>query len=142
MYNALSAHPGEAWLVTTGTLTNAGLLFAVYPDLAESIAGISIMGGAIGGFFTHAPLGKLSRRLKYSETLHKDFPGGLPDDSDMTIPEVGRHFKQLGILKGYEDIEDEQIHLLLEQARQSFGNWSPFAEFNVCIGLTSYQDHG
>jgi hypothetical protein len=131
MYTALSAHAGKAWLVSTGTLTNVALLFAVFPHLADQIAGLSIMGGSIGGFFTHAPLGRLYTRLKLRKNLHRDFPGGLPDDSDLTIPEVAKHFKELGILEGAEDIADEKIHLFLEQARLSFGNSTPYAEFNV-----------
>jgi uridine nucleosidase len=60
MYKALIAtEPRTAWLITTGTLTNAGLLFQKYPDLAEHIKGLSIMGGAIGGNFTDAPMGKV-----------------------------------------------------------------------------------
>jgi hypothetical protein len=131
MFAALGSFPGKAWLVSTGALTNVGLLFSVYPQLAESIAGVSIMGGAIGGFFSHAPCGKISERLELTRTLHKEFPGGLPDDSDMTIAEVAKHFKELGILKGTDDMNDERVHFLLEQARSSFGNWSPYAEFNV-----------
>jgi uridine nucleosidase len=131
MYAALSAHPGRSWLVSTGALTNVALLFAVYPQLADQIAGLSIMGGAVGGFFSHAPLGRMDERLKFRKHLHRDFPGGLPDDSDLTIPQVAKHFRELGILEGTEDIEDEKVHLILEQARSSFGNWSHFAEFNV-----------
>jgi uridine nucleosidase len=60
MYRALIATPpNTAWLVSTGTLTNIGLLFQKYPDLAEHIKGLSIMGGAIGGGFTNAPMGKV-----------------------------------------------------------------------------------
>lgn len=58
MYQALFATPkGTAWLVQTGALTNAALLFAIHPDLIEHIGGLSIMGGAIGGGFTSAPMG-------------------------------------------------------------------------------------
>ena len=58
MYQALIRTPKDtAWLVPTGALTNAALLFATHPDLIEHIAGLSIMGGAIGGSFTKAPLG-------------------------------------------------------------------------------------
>ena len=54
MKEALFAEPhGTAWLVATGPLTNVALLFAVYPALADHIAGLSIMGGAIGADFTH-----------------------------------------------------------------------------------------
>lgn len=60
MYRALTATPpNTAWLVSTGTLTNIGLLFQNYPDLAGHIKGLSIMGGAIGGGFTNAPMGKV-----------------------------------------------------------------------------------
>ena len=43
---------GEAWLVATGALTNVGLLFATFPELAAHIKGLSIMGGAIGNGFS------------------------------------------------------------------------------------------
>ena len=49
--------PDTAWLVTTGTLTNAALLFAMYPEVAEHIKGLSIMGGAIGNNFTNVSMG-------------------------------------------------------------------------------------
>jgi uridine nucleosidase len=54
MKDALFAQPkGTAWLVATGPLTNVALLFATFPKVAEHIAGLSIMGGAIGSDFTH-----------------------------------------------------------------------------------------
>ncbi|KAF2125826.1 Inosine/uridine-preferring nucleoside hydrolase [Dothidotthia symphoricarpi CBS 119687] len=60
MYNALIATPpNTAWLVSTGTLTNIGLLFQKYTDLADHLKGLSIMGGAVGGGFTDAPMGKV-----------------------------------------------------------------------------------
>ncbi|KAI5370204.1 Putative inosine/uridine-preferring nucleoside hydrolase domain, ribonucleoside hydrolase [Septoria linicola] len=80
MYRALIAQPpNTAYLVATGACTNIALLFAVHPELAEHIAGLSIMGGAIGGGFSNAPM---------------------------------------GIVHG----EGER-----------FGNWTPFAEFNIYI---------
>lgn len=60
MYHALATTPANtAWLISTGTLTNIGLLFQKYPYLAVHIKGLSIMGGAIGGGFTDAPMGKI-----------------------------------------------------------------------------------
>jgi uridine nucleosidase len=132
MYEALSkTASGTGWLVATGALTNVGLLFAVYPSLVDHIAGLSIMGGAIGGFFTHAPLGRLQTRVQLSDQLHREFPSGLPDDSGMSIAEVAKHFRELGILKEADDLEDERVQFLLEEARLSFGNTTPYAEFNV-----------
>lgn len=121
----------KAWIIATGALTNIALLFAVYPELAAGIGGLSIMGGAVGGFFTHAPLGRVKERVNLTKRIYLEFPGGLPDDSGKSIPEVAKHLRELGILQDVDDIEDERIHLLLEEARQSFGNWTPYAEFNV-----------
>jgi uridine nucleosidase len=50
---------GTAWLVATGTLTNIAQLITKYPTIVEHIKGLSIMGGAIGGGFTAAPMGKI-----------------------------------------------------------------------------------
>ncbi|KAF2486490.1 Inosine/uridine-preferring nucleoside hydrolase domain-containing protein, partial [Neohortaea acidophila] len=56
MYAALISTPkGTAWIVPTGALTTTALLLATHPDLIEHIAGLSIMGGAVGNAFTNAP---------------------------------------------------------------------------------------
>ncbi|OJD15280.1 hypothetical protein AJ78_04465 [Emergomyces pasteurianus Ep9510] len=54
----LSQHKNTAWLVATGALTNVALLFATFPEVAEHVRGVSIMGGAIGGGFSDAPICK------------------------------------------------------------------------------------
>lgn len=60
MRNALLDQPvNTAWLVATGTLTNVGLLFATFPEVADHIKGLSIMGGAVGGGFTNVPMSRL-----------------------------------------------------------------------------------
>ena len=60
MYRSLIAQPaGTAWLVAVGTLTNVALLFQLHPELAGHIAGLSIMGGCVGGGFTDASLGTI-----------------------------------------------------------------------------------
>ncbi|MCJ1474904.1 Uridine nucleosidase 1 [Lambiella insularis] len=58
----LSQPPNTAWLVATGALTNVALLFAAFPEVGAHIAGLSIMGGAVGGGFTHAQLGHVEGR--------------------------------------------------------------------------------
>lgn len=45
--DTVRANPGEVWLVATGPLTNVALALRSAPDLATSLAGISIMGGGI-----------------------------------------------------------------------------------------------
>lgn len=60
MRNALLAHPkGTSWVIATGTLTNVALLFSTFPEVADHIQGLSIMGGAIGGGFTNAPMSRI-----------------------------------------------------------------------------------
>ena len=54
----MSCPPNTAWLVTTGTLTNAAALFSTFPGLVDHLRGLSIMGGAVGSNFTDANLGK------------------------------------------------------------------------------------
>lgn len=44
--DVIEAAPGEVMLLTIGPMTNAGLLFATYPESAGKLAGIMIMGGA------------------------------------------------------------------------------------------------
>lgn len=64
MRNTLLAHPkGTPWVIATGTLTNIALLFATFPEMAEHIQGLSIMGGAIGEGFTDAPMSKISGEM-------------------------------------------------------------------------------
>lgn len=61
MRHAILSEPKDsAWIVATGTLTNVALLFAIFPEVVEHIKGLSIMGGAIGGGFTAAPMGKIA----------------------------------------------------------------------------------
>ena len=45
--DTVRAHPGQVWLVATGPLTNVALALRTAPDLAESLRGVSIMGGGI-----------------------------------------------------------------------------------------------
>ncbi|KAI8632179.1 Inosine/uridine-preferring nucleoside hydrolase domain-containing protein [Xylariaceae sp. FL1651] len=60
MAAALSAcKPGTAWIVATGALTNVATLFAAHPELRAHVAGLSIMGGSIGGGFTPAVMGRV-----------------------------------------------------------------------------------
>ncbi|RKF60395.1 Uridine nucleosidase [Erysiphe neolycopersici] len=56
----LNTPRGSAWIVCTGALTNLALLLRTYPQVATWVAGVSIMGGAIGDGFTNAPMGELN----------------------------------------------------------------------------------
>ncbi|KAI1173856.1 inosine-uridine preferring nucleoside hydrolase-domain-containing protein [Nemania sp. FL0916] len=54
-----ACEPGTAWVVATGALTNIAQLFTAYPDLKAHVAGVSIMGGSVGGGFTPAVTGRV-----------------------------------------------------------------------------------
>ena len=43
--NTIRAHPNEVTLLSIGPLTNIGMLFSAYPDVAELLAGFVMMGG-------------------------------------------------------------------------------------------------
>ncbi|KAK1815804.1 Uridine nucleosidase 1 [Friedmanniomyces endolithicus] len=61
MYKSLNAEPaGTAWLVAVGALTNIAALFTKHSHLIDHIAGLSIMGGAVGDGFTDAPMGTIA----------------------------------------------------------------------------------
>lgn len=61
MARALRAEPaGTAWVIATGAFTNAAALFQTYPDLIAHVAGVSLMGGAVGGGFTPAVMGTVA----------------------------------------------------------------------------------
>ncbi|CAN8099351.1 unnamed protein product [Discula destructiva] len=49
--------PGTAWVVATGSMTNAAKLFQAHPDLVGHVKGLSIMGGAVGDGHTNAVYG-------------------------------------------------------------------------------------
>jgi inosine-uridine nucleoside N-ribohydrolase len=47
LIDAVRARPGEVWIVATGPLTNVAKALQAAPDLADAVAGISIMGGGV-----------------------------------------------------------------------------------------------
>lgn len=58
MRDALMAQPKDtAYLIASGPLTNIALLFALFPNVAAHIKGLSIMGGAIGSGFSSVSMG-------------------------------------------------------------------------------------
>lgn len=146
MYKALaSTQPGTAWLVTTGALTNAALLFNIYPELADHIAGLSIMGGVVGNFFTDAPLGRFTQRpITFSSSLHKILPYGTwsaaPGDSEpMSTEDFAYQAGIKDVMTVAPGLSQEQVVEMLDEARISFGNWTNWSEFNIYIDPESSQ---
>lgn len=95
----MSCPPGTAWLVTTGTLTNAATLFAAFPEVASHIKGLSIMGGAIGNGFTFVSMGP-----PYTDVAGKMHPriGNWNPFAEFNIwcdPEASRSLLQNAVLQ-------------------------------------------
>lgn len=119
MYKALIATPANtAWLVSTGTLTNIGLLFQKYPDLAGHIKGLSIMGGAVGGGFSNAPMGKVKGEgVRFGNwTAYAEFNVSVAAPSDTTSPQY--KLKLNDLLISIADIR-KCIHLAVEYILKS-----------------------
>lgn len=135
MHNALiSAPEGKAWLITTGALTNAALLFAVHPQLVDHIAGLSIMGGAVGGLFTNAPMGHGIDRINFEADVYRVLPTGLPCQSGPTSQQFASVLREHNLLPPASDAaEEDRLVELLDLARSDFGNWTRYAEFNIYI---------
>ncbi|KAI0164699.1 Inosine/uridine-preferring nucleoside hydrolase [Xylariaceae sp. FL1272] len=53
-----SCAPGTAWVVATGAGTNVATMFTANPDLRAHVAGVSLMGGSVGGGFTSAVMSR------------------------------------------------------------------------------------
>jgi hypothetical protein len=85
-------------------VTNIALLFATFPEVAEHIQGLSIMGGAIGEGFTDtrcnypgSTLGLCKKSISHGQN------GILIGDgcsSGPTFPEVAEHIQGLSIMGG------------------------------------------
>jgi len=69
----LAEQPGRPWLIATGALTNVALLFATFPETAKHIKGLSIMGGAIGGGFTHVSMAADDEKRFGNTTFYAEF---------------------------------------------------------------------
>lgn len=132
IHHALSRTPPRtAWLVSTGALTNIAMLFNLFPALVDHIAGLSVMGGAIGQFFTHAPIGRFTVHPKLASDLHRKFPNGLEQEASWRSETLLQHFQDLGVIYNEQRQDGEQLTGLLDAARRSFGNTTDYAEFNI-----------
>ena len=90
------------------------------------------MGGAVGNFFTHAPLGRLPTPLSLSPTLHRALPAGLP--GTIAAADAAALLRRHGLLRGASAaLAAAPLAARVAAARAAFGNSTPAAEFNVYV---------
>jgi inosine-uridine nucleoside N-ribohydrolase len=97
----IRAHPGEVTLLTIGPLTNAGMLFSTYPDVAALLAGLVMMGGNFdeagseGGRIEWNVAGDpLASEIVYAATvgLHRSLGLNVTQKVIMSAEEVRKRF--------------------------------------------------
>jgi len=99
------ASPGEVTLLTIGPLTNAGLLFATYPDVVPALGALVIMGGAYssshwigGGQEWNTFCDPTAARVVYRTPVTEHRSLGLNVTTQCTMPstEVVSRFSAIG----------------------------------------------
>jgi inosine-uridine nucleoside N-ribohydrolase len=99
--DTIRAHPGEVTLLTVGPLTNAGMLFSTYPDVAPLLRGLVIMGGSFGEDSPH------NRRVEWNVA-------GDPLASKITYSAPVRLHRSLGLNV------TQQVVMPAEEVRERF----------------------
>ena len=125
--NSIRSHPNEVTLLTIGPLTNIGLLFSTYPDVAELLAGFVMMGGN----FDEA--GPEAGRVEWNMA-------GDPMASELTYKAPVRLHRSLGlnvtqqVMMSAEDVRKKftapLLRPVLDMAEIWFGQFYPFITYH------------
>ncbi len=124
--NTIRTYPGEVILLTIGPLTNAGLLFNTYPDVAELLKGLVMMGGNFGD-------GTESGRVEWNIA-------GDPLASQITYKAPVRTHRSLGlnvtqqVMMSAEEVRKQFtapiLRPVMDMAEIWFGQFYPFITFH------------
>ena len=125
--NTIRAHPNEVTLLSIGPLTNIGLLFSTYPDVAELLAGFVMMGGNFD------ETGPEAGRIEWNVT-------GDPLASEITYKAPVRLHRSLGlnvtqkVMMSAEDVREKfttsLLRPVLDMAEIWFAGFYPFITFH------------
>lgn len=140
----IHAYPGEVTLLTIGPLTNAGLLFSQYPEIAELLAGLVMMGGNFDD--TGPEAGRIEWNI-----------AGDPLASEITYKAPVRLHRSLGlnvtqkVMMSAVDVREKftapLLRPVLDMAEIWFAGFYPFITFHDPLaaatifepGLCTYQ---
>jgi inosine-uridine nucleoside N-ribohydrolase len=125
--NAIRTYPGEVILLTIGPLTNAGMLFNTYPDVAELLAGLVLMGGNFD------EMGSEAGRIEWNIA-------GDPLASQITYKAPVRMHRSLGlnvtqqVMMSAEEVRRRftapLLRPVIDMAEIWFGQFYPFITFH------------
>ena len=125
--NSIRSHPNEVTLLTIGPLTNIGLLFSTYPDVAELLAGFVMMGGNFD------ETGPEAGRVEWNIA-------GDPMASEFTYKAPVRLHRSLGlnvtqqVMMSAEDVREKftapLLRPVLDMAEIWFGQFYPFITYH------------
>jgi inosine-uridine nucleoside N-ribohydrolase len=125
--NTIRSYPGEVTLLTIGPLTNAGLLFSTYPDVAELLAGLVMMGGNFD------ETGSERERVEWNIA-------GDPQAAEITYKAPVRLHRSLGlnvtqkVMMSAEDVRQKftapAMRPVLDMAEIWFAGFYPFITFH------------
>ena len=125
--NTIRAYPNEVTLLSIGPLTNIGLLFSTYPDVAELLAGFVMMGGNFD------ETGSEAGRIEWNVT-------GDPLASEITYKAPVHLHRSLGlnvtqqVMMSAEEVREKfttpLLRPVLDMAEIWFTGFSPFIPFH------------
>jgi inosine-uridine nucleoside N-ribohydrolase len=125
--NTIRAYPNEVTLLSIGPLTNIGLLFSTYPDVAELLAGFVMMGGNFD------ETGPEAGRIEWNIT-------GDSLASEITYKAPVRLHRSLGlnvtqhVMMSAEDVREKftapLLRPVLDMAEIWFAGFYPFITFH------------
>ena len=143
MARAVVAHGAAVTLIATGPLTNVALLLARYPELAERLGRIVVMGGAIG-------LGNVTPAAEFNvwidpEAAQRVFSSGVPLTMvglDVTHRALigATHVRQLGGAGAAGRLVAELYGFYAEHHRRRYG-WSG-APVHDAVAVAAVTDPG
>ncbi len=125
--DTIRSHANEIMLLTIGPLTNIGLLFSTYPDVAELLAGLVLMGGNFD------ETGPEAGRVEWNIA-------GDPRASELAYKAPVRLHRSLGlnvtqqVMMSAEDVRKKftapLLRPVLDMAEVWFGQFYPFITYH------------
>lgn len=135
--DTIRAHPGEVTLLTIAPLTNIGMLFSTYPDVAELLAGLVVMGGNFDG------TGPEAGRIEWNIACD-------PIASEITYKANVRLHRSLGlnvtqqVMMSADDVRKRftapLFKSVLDMAEIWFGQFYPFITFHDPLAAATIFD--